>query len=69
MRCLTSEVSVVFIKVLLMPRFGAKVFNNDDEEGIFSSTFTKLELSVVFIELSAEKHSFNGSSFSILIVI
>jgi len=52
MRCLTSEVPVVFIEVLLMPRFGTKLFDND--EGIFSSIFTKLRLSAVSTELSAE---------------
>jgi len=36
-----------------MPLFGAKLFDND-EEGIFSSTFTKLRLPVVSVELSAE---------------
>jgi len=53
MRCLTSEVPVVFIEVLLMPRFGAKLFDSDGE-GIFSSIFTKLRLSAVSTELSAE---------------
>jgi len=53
MRCLTSEVPIVLIDVLLMPRFGAKLFDND-EEGIFSPAFTLFRLSVVSIELSAE---------------
>lgn len=52
MRCFTSEDLVVLIEVLLMPLFGAKLFDND-EEGIFSSTLTKLRLSAVSTELSA----------------
>lgn len=51
MRCFTSEVPVVLIEVLLMPLFGAKIFDND-EEGI--SSFAKLRLSAVSTELSAE---------------
>jgi len=37
-----------------MPLFGAKLFDNNDEEGLFSSNLTKLELPVVSIELSVE---------------
>jgi hypothetical protein len=37
-----------------MPLFGTKLFDNNDEEGVFSSTFIKLELPIVSIELSVE---------------
>ncbi|KAE9540791.1 hypothetical protein AGLY_004036 [Aphis glycines] len=55
--CLTSGVLLVFIEVLLMPLFGAKLFDNNDEEGLFSSNLTKLELPVVSIELSSSGSS------------